>query len=628
MEKARIFLKMVWFNRKNYLLYLLCNSFTIAFLQAFLSIGQNQSFMFSNKIDPMISSNVFAPTVLTILFMILFIPYTYEAFFKSRKQEYAVLMTLGMTEYEIIGTMMAECLMIGVLSFVCASVLGTLLSVFFFFFLRNVIGLSAMGWEFHIDTYTTSGKMYAVVIAIILLLNIIKLIHAQLLDLFKARYKEERKSKGNTAFLIIGLAVILSAAAIMIYNYDLGSTNVWFLSVGIAFIGLSIVFRNFDCTFYKNRNNKWKISLSLVLQYIKSWRLISFISAFLFIVVIFFSAHCAVTFPSFADTALAYSPYDLFYVRSTQVNTMAKSEMTQIFDKYGVSITEEKTLDFLRNESFNILPSNEVNDKFGCEFKVAPGQFIQLFQYDENDGYEHDLQPVKKISVKCRDGSELHLELEGQENKILLNSCRSLADKTLIVNEQDYMKIKENSSEYMCETAVMYQFGDWQTSGTAIRELQESMSKQNSLSEEDQYVYTLSSKIESYETAQQSSEVLAFLLFFVDAMFFAAANISIFYKVKSELNDEKHIALNLYRVGITDKEFWNILTKKNGCYYLIPVLSAILIGVFYSYSVNSVYEYGKAGLICGLIVSCILLLVQVLIIWKVTKYEFCYRFYK
>lgn len=531
-------------------------------------------------------------------------------------------MTLGMTEYEIIGTMMAECLVIGVLSFVCASVLGTLLSVFFFFFLRNVIGLSAMGWEFHIDTYTTSGKMYAVVIAIILLLNIIKLIHAQLLDLFKARYKEERKSKGNTAFLIIGLAVILSAAAIMIYNYDLGSTNVWFLSVGIAFIGLSIVFRNFDCTFYKNRNNKWKISLSLVLQYIKSWRLISFISAFLFIVVIFFSAHCAVTFPSFADTALAYSPYDLFYVRSTQVNNMAKSEMTQILDKYGVNVTEEKTLDFLRNESFNILPSNEVNDKFGCEFKVAPGQFIQLFQYDENDGYEHDLQPVKKISVKCRDGSELHLELDGQENKILLNSCRSLADKTLIVNEQDYMKIKENSSEYMCETAVMYQFGDWQTSGTAIRELQKSMSKQNSLSEEDQYVYTLSSKIESYETAKQSSEVLAFLLFFVDAMFFAAANISIFYKVKSELNDEKHIALNLYRVGITDKEFWNILTKKNGCYYLIPVLSAILIGVFYSYSVNSVYEYGKAGLICGLIVSCILLLVQVLIIWKVTKYEF------
>ena len=75
---------------------------------------------------------------------------------------------------------------------------------------------------------------------------------------------------------------------------------------------------------------------------------------------------------------------------------MAKSEMTQILDKYGVNVTEEKTLDFLRNESFNILPSNEVNDKFGCEFKVAPGQFIQLFQYDENDGYEHDLQPGKK----------------------------------------------------------------------------------------------------------------------------------------------------------------------------------------------------------------------------------------
>lgn len=91
--------------------------------------------------------------------------------------------------------------------------------------------------------------------------------------------------------------------------------------------------------------------------------------------------------------------------------------------------------------------------------------------------------------------------------------------------------------------------------------------------------------------------------------------------MKSELNDEKHIALKLYRVGITDKEYWNILTKKNGCYYLIPVLFAIFIGVFYSYSVNSIYEYGKAGLICSLIVSYIVFLIQVLIIWKVTKYE-------
>lgn len=34
----------------------------------------------------------------------------------------------------------------------------------------------------------------------------------------------------------------------------------------------------------------------------------------------------------------------------------------------------------------------------------------------------------------------MHLKLQGKSNKILMNSCRSLADITLIVNEQDFMK--------------------------------------------------------------------------------------------------------------------------------------------------------------------------------------------
>ena len=128
MEKIRILLKMIWYNRKNYILYLVCNIFIIAFFQAFLSIGENESFMSADKIDPMISSNIFAPTVLTALFMILFVPYVYEAFLKSRKQEYAVLITLGVTQYEVICNMLLECLIISIVSFCAGIVTG---SVFF-----------------------------------------------------------------------------------------------------------------------------------------------------------------------------------------------------------------------------------------------------------------------------------------------------------------------------------------------------------------------------------------------------------------------------------------------------------------------------------------------------------------
>lgn len=621
MEKIRILLKMIWYNRKNYILYLICNIFIIAFFQAFLSIGENESFMSADKIDPMISSNIFAPTVLTALFMILFVPYVYEAFLKSRKQEYAILITLGLTQYEVICNMMLECLLISIVSFFLGIVTGSILSVFFFFYLHNVIGLLSMTWTLHLGAYIVVGKVYALVVIIILLLNIVRFLHAEILELFNARYKEEKEKRGSNIFLLLGILLIIVAVIVMLYAYNFEKTYIWFISIGIIITGLGIMLANFDCIFTKIQSVKWKISLSLVLQYIKSWRLVSFIASILFISTIFFTAHCGVTYQNFTRNALTYSPYDLFYVQYNDINNMEQKEIRQTLDKYGITITDEKQLGMLRNNFCNIISADDVNKKYGCTYEVEPGYFIQLFQFDMNDGYEHDFQANKQITIGLDNNEKMHLKLQGKSNRILMNSCRSLADMTLIVNEQDFMKIRNNSNDYIYETAVMFNFNQWKDSGNAIQELQENMSRMNGLSMEDQSTYMLSSKIETYCIAKQSSEVLTFLILFVDILFFAAANICLFYKIKSELEEEKHIINKLYRVGITDQELWNILFKKNICYYFISLIIAIFIGIFYSYSVNAIYDYGKIGIICGMCVSGIIIIIQFVLIWRITKFE-------
>lgn len=118
---------------------------------------------------------------------------------------------------------------------------------------------------------------------------------------------------------------------------------------------------NFDCIFMKIRSVKWKISLSFVLQYIKSWRMVSFIAAILFISAIFFTAHCGVTYQNFTRNALTYSPYDLFYVQYNDINNMEQKEIMQTLDKYDITITEEKRLGLLRNSFCNIISVDDVN---------------------------------------------------------------------------------------------------------------------------------------------------------------------------------------------------------------------------------------------------------------------------
>lgn len=118
---------------------------------------------------------------------------------------------------------------------------------------------------------------------------------------------------------------------------------------------------NFDCIFMKIRSVKWKISLSFVLQYIKSWRMVSFIAAILFISAIFFTAHCGVTYQNFTRNALTYSPYDLFYVQYNDINNMEQKDIMQTLDKYDITITEEKRLGLLRNSFCNIISADDVN---------------------------------------------------------------------------------------------------------------------------------------------------------------------------------------------------------------------------------------------------------------------------
>lgn len=64
------------------------------------------------------------------------------------------------------------------------------------------------------------GKVYALVVIIILLLNIVRFLHAEILELFNARYKEEKGKKGSNIFLLLGILLIIVAVIVMLYAYN------------------------------------------------------------------------------------------------------------------------------------------------------------------------------------------------------------------------------------------------------------------------------------------------------------------------------------------------------------------------------------------------------------------------
>ncbi len=622
MELIKILFKMIRYHRKDYMLYLYCNIFTMALLLAFLSVCSNHSLMHNYQVDPMIADNILFPSLMVCLFTLLFLPYAYEAFLKGRKQEYSVLMTLGMTEREVIANMFLECFAVSSAGCILGLICGSGLSVLFFLFLRRIIGITPIQWEFHGSAYLTAVGLYALVIILILLLNIIRILKANLSELLQAKWKEERKQKGSKALLFLGCAVFLVSILSMLYVFYSGKTNFWLLSMGSFLMGTFLAIFHSDSVLYKNSSRKWKISFGLLLQNLKSWKIVTIISSCLFGLIVFFSGLCFTIYSYSMHNAIAYSPYDLFYVRDQNSNQMELEELEQILNRHGISLVSQTQVCVLRSGAFNILSADEINEKLGKDYHPCQGSFIQLFQEDLKDGYEHELLPVENVTIKLGDSKKLPLALQEQRIEILFNPCKSLADTTLIVNSDDFKRIAKQSEEYFLVNAILINLDNWKISGPAIAELQNCMAASNNFSQEAQYLSSLSSKIGTYTIEKQSSEVLIFWIFFVDLMFFGAANVTIYFKIKSELKEDTRMIYHLYRIGITEKETWNILFKKNLCYYLPSLIMGIGFGIFYCFSVNSIYHYGLMGFICAGLTAAAAVLLQFFLIFVITRYEY------
>ena len=108
MNFNKIALKMLRVNFKRYLLYFICNALSVTLFYCFAALFTNDSFMHNPAIDSSISSNIMAPSYLVSIFIILFVPYSHSAFQKLRRNDYGILLTLGMTEKELLINMFTQ----------------------------------------------------------------------------------------------------------------------------------------------------------------------------------------------------------------------------------------------------------------------------------------------------------------------------------------------------------------------------------------------------------------------------------------------------------------------------------------------------------------------------------------
>ena len=523
--------KMLAANFNRYRLYFFSNLFAIVLFFCFASIFTNASFMDAGNVNPLISSNIFLPSLISVIFLILFLPASSQNFLASRKQEYGILLSLGMSPKRAVWNLLLEHLAVAVLALLAALVMGTGMSALFYAIIIKGIGIDGIQCQLNVEAYAMTVLLYVAVMILTLICNIIRLWKAKISTLIKTPYQAEKEG--------------------ILYRILCGVRPAYF----------------------RKRLIEW----SFVRRHRKEWGIRYVLATAMIVIVVWLISLCVILCPGIVRDAQTYSPYDMVYSEIFGMNQVPVQDVIHILEQSGVDVEESVQISYARDHIANYLPVSEVNRVFGCEYHVHAGEFLNLFQIDLEDGYEHDLTPITDLVLNTKNAEQI--KSTGSDVRILFNQNPTFADRTLIVSDDDYEKLAGNPDAYWEGTVNLFQFQDWSTSYHGVCAVQKYLQEVNHLDETEWQYYKPTSKVEQIQDARQSGQFLVFLMCFVIGLILFTEFLLIYFRIRAEKEETERGIYSLRLLGATVKEITEWMKYRIRLRFLPPVMIGAVMGL-------------------------------------------------
>ena len=627
MKLDRIVFKVFISNYKQIRLFGICNILLCAIVHLFIAISTNDSFMNPYNVDPMVSYNIYLPTAVILMFIIFFVPYSQRAFLKLQQYNLGVITALGIKTIYLYALQVIECLCIIVVSLIGGLFVGTVLHVIMF------ILLSA---TFHIDfTILPSMDSYKIVIVIYacllmagLCINFVLQCKDQINQwIYGIERKKTESFRSFFRFLYFvggAFAIIVSMAVMQFYNEE--KNDLWVYSMPLCLIGLYLILsgaRGFLKAVQKRvKKTASFFVISIIDLHYKEIKKVIFMAVVLIQFSVFFLCLAVSNHRLVLRNAISYTPFHMQYIEMNGYNMEGEETVKDLCGKYDVQIEKVERLEFLRNATVNIFAASDINRIFSKEFNIKLGEFAVLYQYASNDGYGHEHFSVQNLNMKGTENREVSLAYAGEETDILFNNNHALADRTIIVNDLDYERLEEIIPASLHGKILMYRFQEWEKAEPVIQEMTKYFNEQNKIDDlHDMLFYSMSSRMEEVNKANESGYFLIILALLILCMLYMAANITLYYSQKINIDKSKEFYTKLYFIGMKQKNIMKLEHLKNCVIFIVPGLFSIFTTIVYSYSVNKIYLMGNvAAFLAGSLIM-IIIFMQFAVACLYTKKE-------
>ncbi len=568
--------KNVRHQARNYAAYFFSSTFSVWLFFSYATLLLNPAFQGAGVPEFARQVSVFVEWVVAI-FAVIFILYSHSAFLKARQKELSLLTLMGMLPRQVAGIIMGENVVIGLSSTLIGTSLGTLSSKLFFMGIGAMLKLKEpLPFHFAPQAVALTFGLFMGIFVVVSLLSrwqVARLSVAELIRGAAAGKAGPRFAwwKAALCFASIGIAWGLALTA---EGADVESRLLPYLILVI--VGTYLLFSQGSIALlsWAKRNRAFYlrgtnlVTVSQLAYKMRDNARVLFMVTLLSTIALVVTGNLYAAYAASEMKAEMHYPVHLMAVEQDGVQPAVVEEQLR---SHGVQVTGLERVTIIpathvdNPAPFGIIGLSDYNRwqaRFGGEpLTLAPGEGVIPV---------NEFASKMEIPAVAVGGQRVEVNLKTRVGEHRFNR-HLLTFNLAVVEDQRFAEILSRFPG--AGVAVHgYQFARWQSSRDAVTAAYQAFGIP--VPENEGTMAALSATIVSFDSQKQSYGFVLVLGGFVAVLFFLAAGNMLYFKLLTDLQDDRRQYVGLRKVGIAGYEMNRVVSTQTFSMFLVPFLVA------------------------------------------------------
>lgn len=583
----------VFRNKRLYAAYFLSSTFTVMVFFTFANFAFHPELI---RLNENVTKGMTVAGGIIYVFSFFYILYSMSAFLQSRKKEFGVLIIQGMSNHQIRRMVFLENMLIGLFATVIGILLGLIFAKVILLVAENVLVL-----EGHLYFYFPTYALVVTFVSFIILFLCISIFVTfilrtnKLIELIKSKQRGKDEPKASVWLTLLATILLGLGYAIALKVKGIEVVVALFPVVILVIIGTYLLFTQLSVYVIKklkaNKSMFWKQTNMLLfsdLAYRMKDNARSFFMVAIISTVAFSAIGTLVGLNSFLTEGLKKgNPVSFIYPYQTEESHHVK-EIEQTFEQYGITYhkADVELAYFKQKDESILITTHEAYNMFANligeeEITVKDDQVILVEQSTAN------MMPIDKEKPR---------EVILQNGEAIKADQSGMAKPDVLPAVYEYYIVGENIYEQLGTPEEKGKVVGW----NVVEGKEDDIIKAGEILS-NQYPGITAVDYFTYDISKMWSPVL-FVGLFIGIVFFVSAGSFLYFRLYTDLDDDKVKFLSVSKIGLSVKEMQKIITKQMILLFFAPIVVAVIHGAVALTALSNMFNYNlviESALVLG-----------------------------